>query len=475
MTPPSSPFFVARSGQEVLAAPLPVGWSSLPVPCGFVHPALAGDIAAALAIAAEDVLAVARYEAALVDGRVTRPAEVPADDDALFEAIEFEHAGVPALRTALGRRAALLLDAVPVIPPDDRPPARSDDPAVRVARTHPLTLAYDALSGHVQYLARLHELSAPPVLVAVQHRAVQLSVERLIATVRGEPTCATAQVAADAMSLAPPPTRWDRPRRGHVGLVFLDDRRLLVQDARSARVLRLRGGAIGPEVRVALPVRYATSDRVVFASAAAHVFVEDGLHGLALYDPARRRFDAALSAERPVRLLTGGISGPDEILAWDPHAHSGVAIGVELEDPRPGPYTRDGAFAWALGPGVDGAIVELATGDVFARTADFPFEQPSIDRLTWAGTISRGAPFAIDHERRVTAVALTNERRWRLLGPNGVVVEDDRPLFGLAFRPDGAAWSPDAKRLALARRGEIIVVEASMRPCVVARRRATGA
>lgn len=462
------PFFAAASGAEVRTAPH--GWSTLEVPCGFVHPALAGAIGDALAIDAAEVLAVARYEATLVDGRVARLAEVPSDEE-LFDVIDFERAGVPALRDALGRNAELLLDAVPVIPDEDRPPVRSDDPAVRVDRPNPLTLAYDSLAGHVRYLTRLHELSAPRVLVAAQHRAVQLSVERLIAMVRGERIRATQGVAPAPMPLAPPPTKWERPQRGRVGLVFLDERRLLVQDARSARVVGPRG--VGAEVRAALPVRYVTSDRVVFASAAAHVLVDDGLHGLALFDPARRRFDAELSADRPVRLLTEGISGPDEILAWDPHGQSGFGVAIDFDDPRPGAYTRDGAFAWVLGPGFDGAIVELTTGDVFARTAEFPFAQPSIDRLGWSGTIARGAPFAIDHERRVTAVALTAERRWRLLGPNGVVVEDERPLFALAFRPDAAAWSPDAARLALARRGEIIVVEASEEPRVMARYRTT--
>jgi hypothetical protein len=306
-------------------------------------------------------------------------------------------------------------------------------------------------------------------LIAAQHRAVQLAVERLIARVRGEEPRAEAQVARPPMPLAEPPTKWEQRPRGACALLFLDDKHLLVQDARSARVIRLRGGAITREVRIALPARYVTHERVVFADAAAYAFVEGKLHGIALLDAGRDTFDTTLTAERPVQLLTRGISGPDEILAWDPHAQSGAAIDVSFDDAAPGSYTRDGAFAWALGPEYHGAIVELATGNVFARTEDFPFEQPALDRITWDGTIKRGAPFDVDPERRVTAVALTAERRYRLLGPNGVVLDDHRPLFALAFRPEAAAWSPDAQRLALVRRGEIIIVQVGAQPRIVAR------
>ncbi|HUH00768.1 MAG TPA: hypothetical protein VML75_02160, partial [Kofleriaceae bacterium] len=161
--------FASSSPQEVLrsiSAPLPDGWSREPVPCGYVHPALAAAIGEVLGLAADDVLAVARYEAWLVDGRVRRPEGDVLDDEVLFDVVDFERAGAPALRAALGDHANLLLDAIPVMPPASLPDVPSDDPAVRVTRPHPIASAYAWVTANVKRLARLHELSAPGVLIA---------------------------------------------------------------------------------------------------------------------------------------------------------------------------------------------------------------------------------------------------------------------------------------------------------------------
>jgi hypothetical protein len=458
-------FFTARSSDDAL----PTGVADVVrVPSGIVHPARAAAIGAVIGITAEDVSAIARYEAALVDGRVQRLAVVPSDDESLFELIAHEHSGVPALRRHLGDRADLLLDAVPVIPIESRPPVKSADPAVRVERTHPVTAAYDLLIRNVERLERLVALSGPEILIAAQNRAVQVAFDHLVAHVRKEEG-APSQPATPKppLELAKPPTKWRSD--GAYGLLFLDEKRLLIQTPKSTKIMRLRGGALIREVTIALPVRYYANERVVFADGVAYVFIKGGLQGVALLDVAKGTFDETLTEKRPVRVLTDGVMDDGAAVVWDPHAQTGTAVDLDTYGHVVASYSRDGVFGWVLGSGFHGAIVELGTAELFARTEDFPFRQRELDVLGLKGDVARAAPFAIDEEYRVTAIAVTADRRYRLLGPNGVVVEDDRPLFAVAFRPEAAAWSPDARRLAVLTRGTVVIIDTEAEPKITAR------
>ncbi len=169
---------------------------------------------------------------------------------------------------------------------------------------------------------------------------------------------------------------------------------------------------------------------------------------------------------------------PEDLYVHNYRTGRRVKFDLASDRPQPIAYTRDGQFAWAAECRDAGPIVNLVTMRVHVDTGALPLERNNVSRfLGWDATITAEDPERSDDEDAVqvdddfdaAAIALNSRSVWRILGLDGVVVENHVPLFALGFQPASAAFSPDADRLALLRKNEVVVIEVSAQPRVVQR------
>jgi hypothetical protein len=498
---------------------------------GAVHPALAPVVGAVLGLAAEEVLAVARNEAWLDGARAVRL--VP-DEDGDISFVEHQEAtGLHILRERLARAdrrrmpaelaaagfapVDLLVTAVPVTPPGDRPLLRPADPSIRVPQPGVINEAYRALAVRALRVERLVELDAPAIILRNEEGLMQKALEELVraSRLRDDPTAqlgsrkwkdsrgTSVPIARPAPS--EPPLALDDPTHPFAGgppdpalpcgCLWLDGERLLLQFPYAAvvasrtdgRVL-LERGIFGMTVRTTDCTGPFAGQRVVFIGEHPQKTESGSLCGVAVLDTRSGGWLPTYPAE--LRAVTVLNDQPEDAFLYDFRSDESLQLDVPSDRPRLCALSPDHRFVWAGGDGETGLLVSTDTGTVHAEV-----EEPGVDLedgpfLLEDGTVAAtlgddeegedegddegdedGKEEEGDEGEAAAAVAftLTPQSRWRVLDSSGAVLDEERKLFTLAFVPQAAAFGPSGERLLAVTGTEALVIEVASPPRILQR------
>ncbi len=466
---------------------------------GVVHPALAPVIGALLGLDADQVRAVARQEAWFDGTRVVaagpdRAGEDWTDhvDESGVHALRQRLAEVDPTRLPLELAAAgvapsyLLLNATPVIPPGDRPLVQLDDPTVRAPQLGPVNEAYRALVVAATRVARLRQLDAPAIVLRNEEGLLQRAFDRLHDAVRGAaapPTKAWNEGEARALRIAarapieidgdgwyPWPDGPPDPTTP-CACLWLDDERLLLQFPYAALVIARSDGRILAEHAVfGLTARSVdAAGRVVFlGDHPDHTVDDEGflLVGVAVLDTVAGAWLPAYPLD--LRAVTVVNDQPEDAFLRD--FRTGVDLRLDLPSDRPGLFAiaRDHRFVWAGGSSATGLVVNADTAIVHVEVeedhdaADGPF-------LLQSGRLTDEAPDDEAEDAGAVAFALTPAGHFRVLDPEGAVLEDERRLCTLAFPRYTAAFDGSGDRLLVISGDSALVVEIGASPRVAQR------
>lgn len=476
------------------------------LPGGVVHPALAPILGAVLGLGAEDVLAVARNEAWLDGDRAVRSASTEGDFVDHSESM-----GIRVLRERLSgadssRMPAeiagevrsfeeLLVDAVPVIPPGDRPLLRIADPTVLALQAGPVNSAYRVLTERALRLRRLVELNAPLIILRNEEGMMQRAFERLVSAVSANPAEEGRQAATAPRRLWKEPAPQEGPLLDEksrlpadadspwaeeeldpevpCGCLWLDEGRMLVQLPDKALVLSLADGRVISRHEISRLRARSTDEagrRVVFLGEYPGLQGEGGeLTDVAVLDTKTGEWLATYPPD--LRSVTVINDQPEDAFLQD--FRTGENVRLRIESDRPGLFAvaRDHRFVWAGGCSASGSIVNTDTGIVHVEVPESSFDPSDGPFLLQDG--STAAELAEEDAEEsapgAAAFVLTPAGRWRFLDPEGVVLEDERKLFTLAFPRAAAAFDASGDRLLVLTPKEALVITIADPPSITER------
>jgi hypothetical protein len=441
-----------------------------------LHPRLMSLAERISGVGEPQLRALETYAAHLVEGRVEPLPDEPGDWQLL---------GTDALTALLGRGhddelaaagftpADLLVRAVPVLPPSDRPPTRIEHPDadrwfVQFAGLHFAAdnRAYQALLNGNGRLARLLELGAPLIILQGEMERLQQTFEKLLAVLGREP--------GDPLRSQVLPSEWVPPAEGtapafigrgevrlagepepsDVGdepvpvgcawlagdeLVVLREGKLLVVDVRAGVVSALPAPAgyrlLGTDGRHAL----------LEHELGAFDTGEEVLRGIAIVDlPGRRwleRWPEGLCAVTVVK------DQPEDACLVDWRSFAMAAVEEDLSGDRPQEIARtpDHRFFWISSSPDDGAVMEVATGRCWLKLSAMHLPDESARVLVWpSATLDPPESCA----GGAVAIART-QARWFILDCWGGVSHDGETLFRLDRPLLAAAFDRGGERLAV--------------------------
>ncbi|MFO0548436.1 MAG: hypothetical protein U0271_08625 [Polyangiaceae bacterium] len=483
-------------------------FAHLALPGGVVHPALAPAIGAVVGISAEDVLAVARNEAWLDGARV-----IAFDSDDWTE--HSDACGVATLRERLARgdRArlpadlaaagfsptALLIDALPVVPPGDRPLLRLDDPTIVALQPGPINQALRDLTTRSHRLARLLELHATSLLVQNEEQLLQAAFDRVYdAVLRGAGFAPSALSDPPIRGTVAPSAKWNEgpphelrlavrtpiaidgerwypypdgppepttPR----GCLWLDDERLLLQFPYAVVIVSRADGRVLAEHAVFGLAARSVPGRVVFlGDHPTDTVDEDGivLVDVAVLDTLEGRWAARYPAD--LRAVTVVNDQPEDAFLYD--FRTGSTLALDLACDRPGllAISRDHRFVWAGGSSATGVIVSADTGIVHLEVEELDPEEGPF--LLLNGKLVEELPDELElEEDGAAAFALSPAGCWRVLSPEGALCEGERRLCTLAFPRLAAAFDASGDHLVVLTSRGALIVEVAETPRIAQR------
>jgi hypothetical protein len=488
------------------------------LPLGVVHPALAATIGELVGLTAVGVHAVALRSAG-VDGAAL--VAVDTEDGEEWLAEHPEQSGLDYLRSRLAEvppsplRAELeaagfspsdlLVEAIPVLPPGDRPLCAHDDPTILGSQLGRVNEAYVSLLDQADRARRLLELSAPAIITAADLALMQAAFDRLHGALTGAPAPALerrwpsdtdlddgppSSEPLRGSFLASPPASSGISDEGSatqpIASLWLDDERLLVQLPHAVFVIEGRDGRVLAEHAIlGLTARFTdeAGQRVVFLGRSS---LDDGsgpqaVAVLSMDTPEGRWLDAY---PRDLPSVTADDT-PDDDEEGDPEFldlvdfRSGNTVSIEVAAESPArlfAISRGDRFVWLGGRGeAGGVIVNTETLVTHAALDAMSFDPERGPYLTATGDLADEAPSSAedaedeqdpqgDESLRAPAFVLSSERRFRFLTPDGVVAENTEQLFTIAFPRAAAAWSPRGDRLLVLDREEGLIIEVGRQP-----------
>jgi len=380
------------------------------------------------------------------------------------------------------------VEVVPVVPPGDRPLVASDDPARPARAPGPVNEAYRALVQRALRWRRLLELNAPDIILNNERRLTQEALERLYAVVRDPPPVATSGWSApdpeedDLVPLLTLPLRPPPPIDGdnddddddeRTALVFIDDARLAVQRGARLAIVALADGAVlaRHDVGGATAVASDGAHLVLTAGTPYPDFGEEGpsaLVGLHVLDVARGAWLDRYPESLPSVFFTQ--DQPEDAGLTD--LRDGRSLTLDVPSDRPGVFAwaRDQAFVWVGGDDADGLVIGTRDGLVYLETGALALDPERGPFLLADGRLVAEVPARdddaadddddadADWRLSAAALALTSDRRWRVLSPTRAAGELDGQRFTLGFRARAAGFDPTGARLALLASDAILVV-----------------
>jgi hypothetical protein len=503
------------------------------LPIGVVHPALAPAIGELLRMTAEEVRWVALQSAYVpVEIKDQEPIWSDRDEDSWRnERGERLEPGLDYLRSRLAEAppsplradleaagfspSDLLVKAIPVVPPGDRPLCAPDDPTILGPQLGRVNEAYLGLIEQANQLDRLLQINAPLVIMAAGMAGIQERFDILYGALTGAPAPVIEQRWRRAVDPdeGPPSSEPYRalfvasPRAGSesegegaqpIAALWVDDERLLVQLPRAAFVIDARDGRVLAEHPiVGLTARFTDEPgrRVVFLGRAG---VDSGdeqeaVAVLSMDTPEGRWLDAYPSDLASIAADDGNADEDDEgeteyIDLLDFVSGDTATIEVAAEHPaKLFAIARGDRFVWLGGRGeAGGVIVNTETAITHVALDAIPFDPSRGPFLTATGSLMDEPPdddeadggkdnsetddneddSKADESARAPAFVLTPERRFCFLNPDGVVAENTEQLFTVAFPRCAAAFAPRGDRLLVLTREEGLIIEVSRRPRV---------
>jgi hypothetical protein len=436
-------------------------WSSF----GLVHPAMVPAIAAALESGEDQLRALA------------------ASDE--------PDAGPIAVADALGERAAeLLIRAVPVLPPGDRPTLRMLEDGATTEIDHPITAAYHALLSTLCSVDRVIDLDGPDIIVRSYAGRAQRAFDRLWAAVidpapvsrldgwgvRPEPGATGAEVAL-SITGDDEPDEPDDPDETQATMLWLTSSTAVIKRRGTAAVIDLDRREVIHRFAVGAARLQACDGegRLVLASAESGFFEDDVLCGFGCYDLATGAWLETLPRSIPA-VTFGKPYEPEDGVLYE--LGRGDAISIDLGD-------RPTALAWSRGnravlvsgdyASSHGAEIRSTTSGLVAlRGCGLDAERWDCPMLGPGGDLDDDPSDERDEEineamaelwesrymePRPAAIARHRTDRWRLLTPDLVVATAAAPLFSLGFAVEAASFDTAAERLLLLTPNELIELE----------------
>lgn len=456
-----------------------------------VHPAAYPALAEAIGMPLLELTALARAEKVLRGGTLVPLLEW--EEDALSgpsgvaALLERRQAGHPLL-------AFTRLERVPVPPAGARPfvEALTLGPTMVHPWIGPLNELWRQLVVQARRELRLIELDAPGIIRANEAGCTQALIDRIWAATREPPPVPGPRVPAPLANdgrLVPPLVEPPRPEHEEgaesemLGLAFVGDDRLVVQERSRVRVLDLSGdvvfdlrpagckliGALDAGVAVFFEYFGAThpyiseapgfgSDHVKRDESGAVVWLSPVCGELSALDAVAGRYLERAPDGLPA--LWAANDQPEDLMLGD--LAGGEATPLQIGGDRPGvlalcPGLR---FAW-VGEGGESQIIDLQTGIPHASPSALEVVEQALDLRS--GTL---VPLAeddqdADYYDEVSACAVAfGAGRWWLLWENGVLTDHAgaRPVR-IVPTPEAAAFDPGATRLAVLVDGELYLID----------------